>query len=439
MRALFKLLAPVGTVVAVVGLSKLHAVMNTYDYTGSFRFAWSLTYAVLLGVMAYGAGLPDLVPPRKAPATALVALLAGAGFISFLQLFVGDALLPRFVVFGSVGVLVVWLTTCSFLAAGGNVRAEDRTRVFVVAEDAELALLRDDLQAGPERPVTFVGGCAPDAARPAPDDAAPLRERVRQSGATLLVLSRAAQADEGIVHQAAMLHESGVRVRTLSLFYEQWLGKLPIGELERVSLLFDISEVHHASYVRLKRVFDVVIAVAALPILALLIPGVFVGNAMANRGPLFYRQPRVGKNDRVFDILKFRTMRPGDRGLVNEWTREDDPRITPFGRLLRLTHTDELPQVVNVVRGDLSIVGPRPEQPHYVAELVAKLPFYHLRHAVRPGITGWAQVKYGYAGNETDALEKLQYDFYYLRHQSIALDTRIVGRTLRSVVRAGGR
>jgi lipopolysaccharide/colanic/teichoic acid biosynthesis glycosyltransferase len=121
------------------------------------------------------------------------------------------------------------------------------------------------------------------------------------------------------------------------------------------------------------------------------------------------------------------------------WTVKGDPRITSFGRILRKSHLDELPQMVNIVRGDLSLVGPRPEQPRYVAELVDKLPFYDLRHLVRPGLTGWAQVKYGYAADDADALEKLQYEFFYLRHQSAALDLRITGRTIRSVLGGAGR
>jgi len=148
----------------------------------------------------------------------------------------------------------------------------------------------------------------------------------------------------------------------------------------------------------------------------------------------------VGRDGRVFTIVKFRTMSPApDGGLPNEWTQPDDPRITPFGRWMRRTHVDELPQLYNVLRGDLSVVGPRPEQPHYVAELVTKVLFYELRHLVRPGLTGWAQVKFGYSGDERDALEKLQYEFWYLRHQSLALDLRILGRTVREMVRAGGR
>ena len=117
----------------------------------------------------------------------------------------------------------------------------------------------------------------------------------------------------------------------------------------------------------------------------------------------------------------------------------DDPRITRFGGLLRKTHLDELPQIWNILRGELSIVGPRPEQPHLVAQLEGKIPFYGLRHLVRPGLTGWAQVKYHYGSDELDALEKLQYEFFYLRHQSLALDLRIVGRTARSVVGGDGR
>jgi lipopolysaccharide/colanic/teichoic acid biosynthesis glycosyltransferase len=155
---------------------------------------------------------------------------------------------------------------------------------------------------------------------------------------------------------------------------------------------------------------------------------------------LFYRQTRVGKGGEQFEILKFRTMTAGvGDSAPTEWTREDDPRITPFGRLLRRSHLDELPQVVNILRGDLAVVGPRPEQPRYVAELVEKLPFYDLRHLVRPGLTGWAQVKYGYAGDEADAMEKLQYEFYYLRRQSLRLDARIMGRTIRSVLGGEGR
>ncbi|MET1050754.1 MAG: sugar transferase, partial [Acidimicrobiales bacterium] len=187
-----------------------------------------------------------------------------------------------------------------------------------------------------------------------------------------------------------------------------------------------------------KRIVDVVLGAIGTIALVLVVPFILIANLSGNRGPLLYRQTRVGKAGKEFRILKFRTMHAdGEQG--GAWTGEDDPRITRFGGVLRRSHLDELPQVVNILRGELSIVGPRPEQPHYVDELNEKLPFYSMRHLVRPGLTGWAQIKYGYAGDERDALEKLQYEFFYLRRQSLSLDLRIVGRTVRSVLGGDGR
>ena len=136
-------------------------------------------------------------------------------------------------------------------------------------------------------------------------------------------------------------------------------------------------------------------------------------------------------------MIKFRTMDPGSGD--TSWTTDGDVRVTRVGGWLRRTHLDELPQVINILRGEVAIVGPRPEQPHYVQTLKEKIPFYDLRHLIRPGLTGWAQVNYSYGGTELDAFEKLQYEFYYLRHQGVTLDLRIIVRTLRQVVGRGGR
>src|SRR6185295_13627358 len=181
----------------------------------------------------------------------------------------------------------------------------------------------------------------------------------------------------------------GVRIRTLSLFYDQWLGKLPLSELERVSLLFDIGTLHRPRYVRIKRLIDVVAALGGLAVLVVLMPFLWLANRLENGGQLFYTQRRVGKGGGEFRIFKLRTMRPDDGG--STWTSHRDPRITWFGAGLRRTHLDELPQMLNILRGDLSLVGPRPEQPQYVEELAGKISFYKLRHLVRPGLTGWAQ------------------------------------------------
>jgi lipopolysaccharide/colanic/teichoic acid biosynthesis glycosyltransferase len=440
-RRLARPLLYVGLIVIVAGLSKAHAAWMApipYDLTASSRFAWAVAYCGLLIVATYGTGLPDLPRSlRQTVTSALAAPAIAAIGISFIQLVVGDALLPRFVVFGSAVLAVPWAMFCTALARDGRLRARQRDRVVLVAEPAEAVVLRDELAAEPERPAVLLNHLAPAEAQPTGDGARPLVDLVLDIGASVLVLDRAAMLQPAVVAQAAELHESGVRVRSLSRFYDDWLGKLPLSELERASLLFDIRELHGPRYVRVKRMLDVAVGVVGLLPLALVLPAVLVGNAIGNRGPLLYRQERIGKQGVCFTILKFRTMR--DEPGTSTWTERGDARVTPFGRLLRTSHLDELPQVVNILRGDLSLVGPRPEQPRYVADLTEKLPFYDMRHLVRPGLTGWAQVKYGYAGDESDALEKLQYEFWYLRHQSLSLDARVVGRTVRSVVRRGGR
>lgn len=198
-----------------------------------------------------------------------------------------------------------------------------------------------------------------------------------------------------------------------------------------------------------KRVLDLVVVALVLVPTVLISAVIAVAVKLSSPGPVLFWQMRVGFRGRGFRVLKFRTMvqgaeaRQAELRHLNEsdglFKIRADPRVTGVGRFLRRTYLDELPQLVNVLRRELSIVGPRPEQPRYVEELSKKLPYYDLRHLVRPGITGWAQVKYGYASSELDAFEKLQYEFYYLRHQGLALDLRILGRTLRAVVGRRGR
>ena len=442
MRRTARPLLYLGVLAIVAALAKVHAsLIGHYDLTGSARFTWTVVYAGILCVTAYGFGLPDVPRTRSAAIGASVgASFTAAAAVSALQLVVGDALLPRFVVFGSAILLPDWYRLCIRLSSGGRLRAEARARVVVVGRPDEVAALEVELQGLPERPAAIVGHLSPEAAAVQPDGTRPLQVLLDELRPTVLVLDLAAQQHDGIVAQAGVLHERGVRVRTLSAFYEDWLGKLPLSELERASLFFDIGELHRAGYGRAKRLLDIPLALGGMVVLAVVAPLVWLANLAGNRGPLLYRQTRVGKGGGTFTLLKFRTMTPsGPAGSAGEWTREDDPRITPVGKVLRKTHLDELPQMVNILRGDLGVVGPRPEQPHYVDELTEKLPFYGLRHLVRPGLTGWAQVKYGYAGNETDALEKLQYEFWYLHHQSLRTDAKIIGRTARSVLGSEGK
>jgi lipopolysaccharide/colanic/teichoic acid biosynthesis glycosyltransferase len=426
-----------GTVAIVVGLGRYHAEFIGHYYFHAERLPWNLTYALLLCLAAYSLGLPDLGRRKSVWGPALAAVALGALAVSALQLLLGSVVLPRFVVFSAALVTAPWFAFCAAVGNAGRDRDAGRDRVVLVSGPEEQAALEADLGRDLERPALVAAVLAPEDARVRAPGEQPLVEAVLAHRGSLLVLDNRAAGEPTIVDQAARLHEYGLRVRTLTAFYDEWLGKLPIGEVERISLMFDIGEVHRAPYGRMKRLYDLLVGVMGLMVMAVVTPVVVLGNVVANRGPLFYRQARVGRDNREYEILKFRTMRPDGSG--TEWTAERDTRVTPWGKVLRRTHLDELPQVVNILKGDQSIVGPRPEQPHYVAELREKMPFYELRHLVRPGLTGWAQVKYPYGSSELDAFEKLQYDFYYLRHQGLPIDVRIIGRTFRIVAGLQGR
>ena len=402
------------------------------------RFRWILIFIALIWVTSYAAGLPDSGGSlSRRFARAFAALAAADVVISVLQLFTGAQLLPRFVVFVASAILVPIFVLLSGLSGATERRRASQDRVIAIVAGEESERLARDMREHTERPAQLLAVAQPDDAMPTPEEAKPLALLVRAANANLLVLDRESQQREEIVAQAAELHSKGVRIRTLSLFYDVWLGKLPISELERISLLFDINEIHRPAYARDKRALDLVIALFGILALAVAVPLVAIVNLFGNRGPLFYSQPRVGKDGEVFTIHKFRTMRPG--GSTSDWTAANDPRVGKVGRMLRRLHIDELPQMWNVLRHDLSVVGPRPEQPHYVRLLAKTIPFYELRHLVRPGITGWAQINYDYGSSDVDALEKLQYEFFYLRHQSLGLDLQIIGRTLRTVFEDQGR
>jgi lipopolysaccharide/colanic/teichoic acid biosynthesis glycosyltransferase len=430
-----------GALALVFGAGWLHAVRlapERYELIGSTALPWWIVFALAWLGISYAFGLPELAVSRLGAAgRGLAATVAAFAVIATFQSVLATPLLPRSASMILGLTLPVWTVVGWNLAGDARSRAAARDRVVLVVERSEDAkALADEDPALAERPWTLVGTVLVDEI--ADDDQELLLvERTRDAGATIVVLDSVAQNHESTVDQAAQLHREGVRVRTLSLFYEQWLGKLSLAELVKVSLLFDVGELHRARYVRVRRVIDV--AFALLGLVALLPVGAVVAvlNQAWNRGPLLFRQARVGRNGEPFEILKFRSMAPG--GDATRWTDPADARITPFGQVLRRTHLDELPQVINILRGDLSLVGPRPEQPHYVDQLRTSIGFYDVRHLIQPGLTGWAQTKQGYANGEDDTHEKLQYDVYYLRHQGLALDARIIWRTVRGVLGGDGR
>ena len=425
-------------VLGVIGLVALFTVAHAtrlspvpYNPIGTTRFPWTVVFTSTFITAAYGVGLPDLPRSRLgAVGLGVAAFAVATTAVALLQTIFGSALLPRAVILGFGLTIVPWSVLVWNLTADVALRQVQRLAFVGRAEDAAALTAELELRADTPAEITAVLSVEEAASYDA------LVGTARDNNADVIVMSLAAQDEARIVAQAAQLHSEGVRIRTISLFTEEYLGKLPVGELERVALLFDVGELHRIRYQRAKRVVDVVFGLVALPVLFAVGLPVWVANLFTSRGPLFFQQDRVGRDGKEFTIYKFRSMNVGGE---STWTVEDDDRITMAGRLLRPTHLDELPQLINILRGDLSLVGPRPEQTAYVEELREKVPFYDVRHLVRPGLTGWAQVRYAYGSDTNDALEKLQYDLYYLRRQSIATDLSIIVRTLRSVLRGSGR
>jgi sugar transferase (PEP-CTERM system associated) len=190
----------------------------------------------------------------------------------------------------------------------------------------------------------------------------------------------------------------------------------------------------------LKRIIDLAFGLFGIVLFSPIIALIAIAIRLDSKGPALYRQARVGVTGKVFNLLKFRSMRlDAEDASGAVWSQHDDPRITRLGRFLRKYRLDELPQFLNVLRGEMSFVGPRPERPCFVDQLREKIPFYDERHSVRPGITGWAQVEYKYGASIEDAFHKLEYDLFYLKHLSIVFDIAIVFRTVRVVLFGFGR
>jgi sugar transferase (PEP-CTERM system associated) len=227
----------------------------------------------------------------------------------------------------------------------------------------------------------------------------------------------------------------GVSFDHLASVYEEYTGKIAVENLRPSWLIFSAGFSDTRAQRAAKRAMDVLIAGCGLLVCAPLMVAVAIAVRLSSKGPALYRQERVGHHGKAFQVHKFRSMREdaeAETGPV--WSTPSDTRITFLGRFLRRTRLDELPQLWNVLVGEMSMVGPRPERPGFVEELTREIPFYGQRHIVRPGVTGWAQVKYTYGASMEDALEKLQYDLFYIKNMSIALDLFIVFQTVKTVV-----
>ena len=227
----------------------------------------------------------------------------------------------------------------------------------------------------------------------------------------------------------------GVKIEEATTYLEKMSGKIEVENLYPSWLVFGEGFRLGSTLLLARRILSVIISLVGLILALPLFPLIVLAIRLDSKGPVFYTQARVGKAGRVFNVVKFRTMRQ-DAEAANgpQWSGDNDPRITRIGRFLRSSRLDEIPQLWCVLKGDMAFVGPRPERPEFVEWLSHEIPYYGVRHMVRPGLTGWAQVKYKYGSTVEDAREKLQYDLFYIKNASIGLDLLIVFQTVKTVL-----
>ncbi len=250
-------------------------------------------------------------------------------------------------------------------------------------------------------------------------------------GIQTIIVSFAERRGYMPVQQMLKCRMLGINIVEAQTFYEYISRKLYIENLKPSDFIF--ASVFSLSLTRriIKRTVDIIGSVTGLLLLSPLFPILALIIHLDSPGPVFFRQVRVGLHDRLFHIIKFRSMRnDAEKGTGAVWAKESDPRVTRIGAFLRKSRLDEIPQLINVLQGDMSLVGPRPERPEFIGELKKSIPFYGERHSVKPGVTGWAQVRYPYGASVEDALEKLRYDLYYIKNQSVLLEFEILLRTL---------
>jgi sugar transferase (PEP-CTERM system associated) len=240
------------------------------------------------------------------------------------------------------------------------------------------------------------------------------------------------------VRQLLRLKFAGVKVDDAHTVYERMTGRIPLERLSPSWLILSEGFRKSTLLVLLKRAVDIVLSLVLLVLSIPLFAATAVAIWLESGSPILFRQERTGLNERTFMILKFRSMTQDAEKGGPQWAASADHRITRVGRWIRKYRIDELPQVINVLRGEMSIVGPRPERPEFVSMLEEQVPFYGLRHTLRPGITGWAQVKYQYGASVEETRTKLEHDLFYIKHLSIMLDFAVIFETIKVMLSGRG-
>lgn len=435
----------------LIGL-RVWAFVAGRDYSIEFIIEQSYLFVILIGMWLLLASANDLYVLRIAASRMqtfqrLVIINLQMLFVYLLIFFVSprDALPRLFIIYYAVAsilviglwryarpVLLGWASTPRHtLIIGANTAAEAMIRALKEQawDDYEvkgIIATSDDLG-------TMIDGV------PVIGTGADLMNFVVRDRISELVIT-STRVLNGVTFQTVMdAYERGITVIPMTLLYERVTGRVPVEHMSDDWPIVFLTTQGGGSLFQLnrlgKRVFDTVLSVVGLLVFVLMLPLLALIIRLDSPGPVFYSQQRVGLNGRLFRIYKLRSMvanAEAETGAV--FSRRGDPRVTRMGGFMRKTRLDELPQLWNVLRGDMSLIGPRPERPEHVVRLTEKIPFYRTRLIVRPGLSGWAQVCYDYGATDEDALVKLEYDLYYIRHQSMLLDLNIIVRTIQKAL-----
>ena len=388
--------------------------------------------------------LPVLNSRRELFVRLLQALGVASIFLAFAYYLYPDLILGRgiFVLFVAIVIAVVVLWRLGYTAVLSS-RGLSVGILLVGAGDMARKVYRET-QA--RRTLGFhVVGCLaadPEKKRDGSDDLPPvlggfdaLREVARRPDVDRVVVAIGERRGKFPVRDLLELRLTGKPVLDGCAFYEELTGKMLVEHLRPSQLIFSEGFSKHRFTVSLKRAVDFAASAVGLVVSAPVWAVVPLAIKLDSPGPVFFRQERVGEGGRTFQVMKFRSMRAdAEKGTGPVWARDRDDRVTRVGRFIRKTRIDEIPQLINVLRGEMSFVGPRPERPYFVEQLTREIPYYVQRHTVKPGVTGLAQVKYSYGSTVEDALEKLRYDLYYIKRMGFWMDLSIIFETVKVVL-----
>lgn len=419
------------------------------QYIENHAFAALAVWSTLL-ISLYICGLYEtdrLLSLTRSTASALLAVaLAGLALTGLFYLFAyQEIVIGRGIFFGAIAFSLgsVLLNRALFIIATAHGLMAQRCLVIGTATEARKII--DLVQTHPHAGIKVLGIILVGADReqvgrfvgdyPVLGTLDSLEKFVRLYGIDRLILATTADFEPVLLRRLRQFRYRGIALVDFVGLYEELAHEIPIDHINDEWLFLASMNSSRFHIRRLKRVVDVAVAAVGLLLTAPIMALTALLIKLTSPGPVFYRQERLGRDSRPFTLIKFRTMRQDAENLTGPvWATEDDPRITPLGRWLRKFRIDELPQLWNVLRGDMSLVGPRPERAVFVKKLSEKIPFYSERLLVAPGVTGWAQVMYPYAASIEESRRKLQYDLYYIKNMSFMLDLLIVLKTIRTIL-----